>query len=96
MEKVLDLNPFENIDRQIQVEVCLRGRTPGIITKLYPFARDRDPLSYETTSAFVNQPQGKVGIIAGVEQLPFLPLVEIDGLPGSLVLTVLWGSLEMK
>jgi hypothetical protein len=93
MKDNMYLEPFENIDRLLQVEIRLRGKPPGVIAKLYPYARDSNPISYDTASVFVNQQSMKVGIITGVELLPFLPHGEVDGLPGSVILARALGRL---
>lgn len=89
----MNLQPFESIDKLLQVEVRESNSLSGTIPKLYELVRNEQPLSYLTAKAFYHHPGSIIGIISGNESFPFLPHGEIDGLCGSAFLARALGIL---
>jgi hypothetical protein len=81
------LHAFESIDRLSTVELRPGNLPRGHVPHLYAAARgDGEPLAYRIAFALSALEQARVAIFTGVVIPPFLPLAEIDGPIGSIVL----------
>jgi D-glutamate cyclase len=81
------LTAFESMDRLLTVELRPRNVPTGFVPQLYSIARgDDEPLSYRIATELSKFERGRILIFTGVVIPPHLPLGEIDGPIGAIVL----------
>lgn len=89
----VDLNPYENIDRLLNVELRIAKAPMGIVGQLYRHVRGELPLSYQIGRALLDRPGARIGFVTGVYLPPYFPAGEIDGPIGGLVFARVLGQL---
>jgi hypothetical protein len=81
------LEPFENIDRIITVEMRPPSLPQGYVPRLYAAARGTGgPLVHRVGAALAALEPGRVAIVTGVFAPPYLAIGEMDGPIGATVL----------
>lgn len=84
--RVLNQEPFENLDRLLQVEFRPAGLPRGYIPKLYQLARGERPLTEVAADALLGVAEReRIAVVTGVV-FDGLPAGEIDGPIGAVVL----------
>jgi D-glutamate cyclase len=87
VEATTTLEPFENLDRIITVELRPPSLPQGYVPRLYAAVRrDSEPLVHRIGAALAALEPGRVAICTGVLAPPHLPIAEMDGPVGAVVL----------
>lgn len=82
----MNMEPFENIDRLIQVEFRPEGLPAGYIPRYYAMARGAEPLTFVAARGLIALPDAaRVAVVTGIT-FEHLPHGEIDGPIGAVVL----------
>ena len=75
----MNMEPFENLDRLLQIEFRAEGMPAGIVRQYYSVVRQGEPLTYQAARALLDLPDAaRVAIITGMAA-EFFPHGEIDG-----------------
>jgi hypothetical protein len=88
------LEPFENLDRLITVEMRPKSLPQGYVPRLYAAARGTgEPLVHRIGAALAALEPGRIAIVTGVVVPPYLAIGEMDGPIGATVLGAALSSL---
>lgn len=89
-----ELQPFENIDRVVGIEMRPQGLPAGVVPQLYTIARgDGAPLSYQAAQLLCAPGVERVAVLTGIIDEPALPVGEVDGPVGAAVLAHALGQI---
>lgn len=88
------LEPFQNLDRLVTVEMRPPSLPQGYVPRLHAAARGAgDPLVYRIAAALASLERGRIAIATGVVVPPYLAIGEMDGPIGATVLGTALGRL---